>query len=102
MIVSDHQSTRTGEYRAAEHFATGNQCRVDRSQRDQVSAKRMVLSVEVNAVKRFLERILVERRTKVIRDFVGPIELNLFAERNEGIREFAFEDAHVSRSGELR
>jgi hypothetical protein len=43
----------------------------------------MILAVEIHAIERLLKRIFIERRAKVIRDSVGVVELNFFAEGNE-------------------
>lgn len=83
MIVGDDECAASSNDRTAENLATGNQCRINRSQRDEVPAQWMILAVEIHAVERLLKRVFVERRAKIICDFVGPVELNFFAERNE-------------------
>ena len=62
----------------------------------------MIFAVEVNAVERFLEGILVESGAEVVSDFGGRVERDVFAKGDEGINDFSFVDAHDERSREQR
>ena len=69
--------------RTAENLATGNQCRINRSQRDKVPTQGMILAVEIHAVESLLHGTLIERGPEVIGDFLGTIEPDFFAEGNK-------------------
>ena len=60
VVVCDDDRRRAGEDCAAEYFAWRHQRAVQRSERDEMPAQRVIFAVEVNAVECLLHRILVE------------------------------------------
>jgi hypothetical protein len=78
--MRDDDGDRTCDDGSAEHLLRRNQGARCRAERDELATEGMVLAVEIDTVERFLERILVEGRTQVVRHLGRGVELNLFAE----------------------
>jgi len=83
MVVGDDQRAAPGNDRTPEDLATGNQCRINRSQRDEMTAQRVVLAVEIYAVESLLHGTLVERGPEVVGNLLGTIEPDFFAKGNK-------------------
>jgi hypothetical protein len=62
-----------------------------------VPADGVILAVEIDAVERLLHRVFVERGAEVVGDLLRSVETNLFAERNEGVNEFAYAACGISK-----
>ena len=71
-------------------------------QGDEMSADGVIFAVEIDAVERLLHRAFLERGAEVIGNLLRSVETDLFAERNEGVNDLGFVNAHGERSREPR
>ena len=74
------KSNRIREESTAEYFPGRNQRSGSGSQRDEMTTERMVFPIEVNAVEGLLHGIFFEGLTEILRNFVRPIQADLFSE----------------------
>ena len=102
VVVGDHEGRGAGEDRAPEDLTRGCQGGRGRAERNEMPADGVILAVEIDAVERLLHRILVESGAEVIGDFLRSVETDLFAERNEGVNNLGFINAHGESSREPR
>jgi len=100
--MGNHERRGAGQDGTPEDFTWGNQGGRGSAQRDEVSADGVILAVEIDAVERLLHRAFVERGAEVVGDHFRSVETNLFAERNEGVNDLGFVNAHGERSREPR
>ena len=100
--MGDHEGRGAGKDGSAEHLAGCDQCGCRRAQGDEMPADGVILAVEIDAVERLLHRAFLERGAEVIGNLLRSVETDFFAERNEGVNDLGFVNAHGERSREPR